>query len=107
VDHEFRAHNSCRECVASPVDGWKSSDCAVRKRVREGTHADHDEEFEAVVFECEGEGGEAFVVCDEALDEVFEEGARDYEGCGGAGDGGRGGYEPAGGLLVVVLGKCL
>jgi hypothetical protein len=75
VDHEFRAHDSCRECVASPMDSWKSSDCAVGEGVWKGTHADHHEELETVVFEGEGEGGETFVVRDEALDEVFEDGA--------------------------------
>jgi hypothetical protein len=57
------------------MDSWKRSDCAVGEGVWKGTHADHHEELETVVFEGEGEGGETFVVRDEALDEVFEDGA--------------------------------
>ena len=78
------------------MDCWKGRDCAVGEGVRQGAHADHDEEFEAVVLERQGERGEALVVCDEAVDHVFEEGAREEEGGGAAGDGCGGGYEPAG-----------
>lgn len=34
------------------MHGWKGCDCAVGEGVREWTHADHDEEFKTVVFEC-------------------------------------------------------
>jgi hypothetical protein len=102
VQHEFRGHNGGREGVAGPVDGGESCDCAVGERVGERAHTDHDEEFEAVVFEGQGEGGEALVVGDEAVDEVFEKGARADEGGGAAGDGRSGGYEPAGEVLVVI-----
>jgi hypothetical protein len=102
VQHEFRGHDGGREGVAGPVDGGKSCDCAVGERVGERAHADHDEEFEAVVFEGQGEGGKALVVGDEAVHEIFEEGARADEGGGAAGDGCGGGYEPAGEVLVVI-----
>lgn len=103
MDHELWRHNGRGECVACPVDGGESGYCAVGERVWQGTHADHDEELEPVVFEGEGERGKALVVCDEAVDEVFEDGARENEGGGGAGDGGGCGYEPAGMACQYVM----
>ncbi len=51
--------------------GWHGCDRAVGEGVGERAEADHDEEFETVVFECQGERGEAGVVFEEAVDHVF------------------------------------
>jgi hypothetical protein len=73
VQHEFGGHDGGRERVAGPVHRGEGGNCAVGERVGERAHADHDEEFEAVVFEREGERGEALVVGNEAVHEVFED----------------------------------
>ena len=68
---------------------------AVGDGVREGTEANHAEEFEAVVLENEGEGGEAGVVGDEAVHKGGEEVSGGDEGEGGADDGGGCDDEPS------------
>lgn len=95
MDHEFGGYNSCSESVAGPMHSWEGSDCAVGEGVWQGAHADHDEEFEAIVLERQGERSEALVVCDEAVDKVFEDGAREDKGGGAACDGCCCGDEPA------------
>jgi hypothetical protein len=73
VQHEFGGYDGGCERVAGPVHRGEGGDCAVGERVGERAHANHDEEFEAVVFEREGQGREALVVGDEAMHEVFED----------------------------------
>jgi hypothetical protein len=77
------------------VDGGESCDGAVGDGVWERTEAVHDEEFQAVMFECEGEGGEAGIVRYEAVDHGFQKGSAEEEGCCAAGYGCGCGYEPS------------
>lgn len=51
MQHEFGGDDGGGEGEAGPVHGGEGGDGAVGEGVREGAHADHDEEFEAVVFE--------------------------------------------------------
>lgn len=77
------------------MDGRKGGDGAVGERVRKRAHADHDEELQAVVFEGQGERGEALIILDEPGDHCAQEGAREEEGSGAARDGGGRCNEPA------------
>jgi len=93
---QFRAGERGRQHECRPGYCGHGGDGTVGDGVGERAKADHDEEFEAVVFEGEGEGGETAVVGDEARDPGGEEGAGGEEGGGGAEDGGGGYDEPAG-----------
>ncbi|KAB8606264.1 hypothetical protein FH972_025893 [Carpinus fangiana] len=95
VDEQLWADDGGGQGKGPPVDGGDCGDGAVGEAVWERAEADHAEQLDAVVLERQGEGGEAGVVGEEAVDVGGEDVAGDDEGCGAADHGGRGDDEPA------------
>lgn len=86
--------------------GGKCRHCGVTEGVGERTKSDHAEDFNAIVFECESEGFESFILSDQTLDVGGEDGSRGDEGGEGTGYGGGCYYEPTSWEAVDEAGDC-
>lgn len=80
MQHELRGYDGSRKGERRPMHGGEGGDGAVGERVWEWAQADHDEEFDAVMFERQSEGSEALVFGDEAVDHVLEQISGEEEG---------------------------
>lgn len=94
-DEELGGNDGSGYCVVSRRNGGEGGHGAVAEGIREGTQSDHAQQFDPIVLENEGEGGETFVVGNQALDPFSQDGPRKDEGTSRPGNSRRRQDEPA------------